>query len=190
MLKQYIVQIVYIVVFILLVELLLPSSKYKKYFDLCTGFIIITIMLNPITTFISKDLKIASANFVDMYFLERKDLMMDKDLLTNRQNDTIIKLYIKNLEDKIEEILKEMDIKLEHINIHINTDKKSDTFGRIEKINMIVSSKNTTTKRGIGKIEIKRRVNKDLDKEQLIKDKLLENLGVETEKINIRMQEK
>ena len=93
-------------------------------------------MLNPIITFISKDLRITSANFVDMYFLERKDLMLDKDILTNRQNDTIIKIYIKNLETKTHEMLKEMDIKLQHVNIHINTDKKSDTFGEIERVNI------------------------------------------------------
>ena len=188
MLKQYIMQIIYFVVFILLIELLLPAGKYKKYFDLCTGFIIITIMLNPIITFISKDLRITSANFVDMYFLERKDLMMDKDILTNRQNDTIIKIYTKNLETKTHEMLKEMDIKLQHVNIHINTDKKSDTFGEIERVNMVVSPKNTKTKWGIDKIEIKRRVNKDIELEQKIKDKMLENFGVQSDRINITMQ--
>ncbi len=161
MLEQYVTQIIRISIFIVLIELMLPANKYKKYFDLCKGFVLIIMILNPILSFISKGLEISSINFGDMYFLERKELTASKDILTNRQSQTAMRIYEKKLCDKVVEILKEKDIKLEDVNIYINKDKKSDKFGSIEKI--IIKNKN-----GDDDENIKEILSKKLDVEKEI----------------------
>ena len=116
MLGQYVSYVMRISIFVVLIELLIPANKYKKYFDLCAGFVLIIMMINPMFRIMSNGLEI---NFADMCFLERQDLMIDKNIFTNKQNETVLKIYQSKLCDKVAEILKEMDIKLEDINIYI-----------------------------------------------------------------------
>lgn len=178
MLRNYVTKMVYFIVFSLILELIIPTNKYKKYYDLCKGFIMITIILNPIISMISSGLDIDSINFNDMYFLEKKEFCVAKEILTKKQNDMILKIYLKNIEDKIDEMLNEMDIKLHDINIHINENRKDDMFGNIEKIELKVylnnREKNKKKARLIGL------------NQQKIKDMLSKNFLIPSEKIYVK----
>ncbi|MBP5427543.1 MAG: stage III sporulation protein AF [Clostridiales bacterium] len=136
--REYINKMIHTCVFILLLELLVPANTYKKYFNLCAGFVIIGVMLNPIVTVITKGVSPSVVNFSDMSFLDRRDLIAKKDML--RHSDTLINVYDREVRGKILEMLKEIDIKVRKINIHINKDNESKDFGEIEKLSLVVGT--------------------------------------------------
>lgn len=139
MLNGYIAKMIQAVVFVLLMDLLIPSKQYKKYFDMCAGFIVIIIMLKPIVGVVSKGVSPNLINYSDMNFLDRMDLIAVRDVVGH--SDTAIVLYKSELKKKIINMLKEIDINVCNVNIHINEDNKSDEFGKVEKLSVVVRDK-------------------------------------------------
>ena len=136
MLKGYVVKMIQAVVLVLMLDLLVPAKQYKKYFDMCAGFIVIIIMLKPIVGVVTRGISPSMVNYSDMFFLDKRDLVLSRDIL--KHSDTLIAVYKSELVRKIVDMLKEIDINAYDVNIHINEDNKSDKFGEIKKLSIVV----------------------------------------------------
>lgn len=163
MLLGYIAKIIYIVVFVVVLELLVPAKQYKKYFDMCAGFIVIIAMLHPLVEFLGLKGSVNNVvNFSDNIFLDRRDLVAKKEILG--KGSTLIAIYKRELGDKILCMLKEIDINARDINIHINEDNKSDNFGEIKKLCVVVHPNCNMTAKEVALI-LSRNLN--VDKERI-----------------------
>jgi stage III sporulation protein AF len=56
-LKEWILNIVTLSIFIILIEILIPSGKIKKVVNLVTGFILVIALINPILSLFKMDME-------------------------------------------------------------------------------------------------------------------------------------
>jgi len=160
-LRSWILNIVTLVLFIVLLEILFPSGKMKKYLNLVSGFVLIIAIINPLIVLMSrglelKDFQIASSNFLDKREIEEKSKILEE-----QQIKQIIKVYrnkiITQLEDKVKDIDGVYDARADII---INEDHNSDEFGQVKRVYLYIK----TSKEGSGITPVTRIEKIDLSK--------------------------
>lgn len=134
-LKEWVLNIITLAMFIVLLEILIPSGKTKKYINLVSGLILIIAMVTPVLKFIGKevdliDLQIPASNFLDKKEIEASSRIMEEDQL-KLMTDVYRKKVIRQLEESIMEIEGISRVKADVI---INEDLKSQSFGEIKRV--------------------------------------------------------
>ena len=56
--KNWVIDIVYMSIFISFLEIVLPKGNMKRFIDMIIGFLIIIVVINPFIKFINKDIDI------------------------------------------------------------------------------------------------------------------------------------
>lgn len=145
-LKGWILNIVTLVIFIALLEILIPSGKIKKYINLITGFILIIAIITPLLGLLKegtdlKEFQIASSNFID-----KKEIERNSKILKEEQMKQITEAYrnklIKQLETEAGQSSGYRDIKADVI---INEDYKSERFGEVKRVYLYLKPGNHST---------------------------------------------
>lgn len=138
-LKSWVLNIVTLVVFILLLEIMVPSGKIRKFINLVTGLILTIALLNPVLDFIGRDLDIKEFHIASSRFLDRKEIERKSSLLKEEQMKQTIELYRKKLIRQIEESVGKVDgVESIEADVIINEDYNSDSFGEIKRIYLYV----------------------------------------------------
>src|SRR5690554_3440766 len=100
-LSYWVKNIIYIIFFIVFLEILLPNNSMRKYVKVIAGLLVMVVILTPITKLINSNLNIqdvVAKNFVDM---EQIDIKSKNQILEGRQNDLTIRVYKKKVESQI-----------------------------------------------------------------------------------------
>ena len=166
-LKNIVITLVTILIFISAVELIAPSNKMKKYIQFILGLILVTVILNPIIQFISSGEK-SVTDGIQSY----EQVFSQNENKVNKGNTTNIfkndqdkvdvrkKTFMKNFNKNCDNLLKnkykdktfksEIDCDVDFVNITLNVKKLKIGVGenKINKIKKIVINKEveTTTK--------------------------------------------
>ena len=110
-LKNIVVTLVTILIFISAVELIAPSNKMKKYIQFILGLILVTVILNPIVQFISSGEK-SVADGIQSYeqvFSQKENKVNSKNTTSTFENDkgdARIKAFMKNFNKNCDNLLK------------------------------------------------------------------------------------
>lgn len=174
-LRIWVINIVTLTIIIVLLEILVPKGKIKKFVNLASGFILIIAIINPMVGVIRegfdfKEIQTSSSNLID-----KKDIEYSGKILKEAQMKQIVSTYrnklIKQLEDSTKEI---KGIEQVSADVIINEDYNSEHFGEIKRIilNIKTSDKPSDIKQvvKVERIEISKEDkpetgNKQLDKE-------------------------
>ncbi len=200
-LENWVINIVTLVIFLLLLEILLPSGKIKKFVNLISGFILMAALINPFLGFINKDIDLKSLQFSESNFLDKKDIEEKSKILNDKQMKQIAEVYrgkiIKELEDSIKDVNGISDVEADVI---INEDYKSETFGDIKRVYLSIKpEEDGNSVKPVRKIE-EISINGDQDHKKEVKevngemkrqieDKVTEFLGMKKENIVITLQD-
>ena len=159
-LKNIVVTLVTILIFISAVELIAPSNKMKKYIQFILGLILVTVILNPIVQFISNGEK-SVADGIQSYeqvFSQKENKVNSKNKTSTFEKnydkgDARIKAFMKNFNKNCDNLLKnqykdktftsEIDCDVDFVNITLNVKKLKIGVGenKINKIKKIVVNK-------------------------------------------------
>jgi 2C-methyl-D-erythritol 2,4-cyclodiphosphate synthase len=126
--------------------------------------------------------------------MDKIELASQAEKVDQVQNKQIISIYKQKLSEQIKEkILSVKGTKDAHVNISIDENKNSNTFGSILKIDAVVSNDKQEKQGSIKKVYIS--VEKQNNKEQKdnsgeIKEVLSKTYGLTNEKINVKIQRK
>ena len=186
-LTNFVVTLVTMIILMTAIELIAPDNSIKKYLKFVLGLILISVMLTPIISLISKGEKqITSA--ISKYTENPLDsIKKDND---NSVNQTKEKTFEKNLEKNCEKILKSQftnrDFQSE---VTCNLDLENMTYS-IDKVSIGVKDKSI---KKVQKIEIntKEKVSEALalddkvENEEEIKKYIGEALNIQADKIEI-----
>lgn len=206
--------IVFFLLLITIVDNLVESTSYKKYINLISGMILIILVASPFFGLFDIDDKID-------YYFEKNTFVSESGNISNElmeieqaQVSTIFDEYKIEIENKTVSLLKKENLFISYFNVNINEDTSSDSFGKIEKIELVASYKvdeevqldENIPKVEIDKIEIRSDIekneedkknennslNSDLDlsdSEIYIKNLLSDFYNVDFDNINISIQE-
>ena len=125
-LKIWVMNIVVVVFFLLISDILLPDGNVKQYIKVIIGLLVILIIIKPLL-----GIKSISSNFEDIYietaaFLETDSYEMDVEALSTYQKEKAVSLY----EDYIKKMIldaasRELKVEESSIDVRIDTDDKN-----------------------------------------------------------------
>ena len=204
LLSSWVQNIVYIIIFVVFLELLFPDNFMKKYVRMVSGLLIMVVILTPIVQFFNKNFNIEdviSQNYVDMAQIEIKN---QQETLESHQNDLAIDIYKEKIAKQIEhQLTKKLDGLSMEVKVEVFNDIKEDNYGGIKEVSLYLSKSEKKEEKiePIEKIEIGKNtgqsseksdgeqslINKEKEKE--IKDYLLDFYNVSGENIFINKQE-
>lgn len=134
-LKSWVMNIITLVMVIVLLEILVPSGKIKKFVDLVSGFILIIAIINPVLSAMNKGINLEEIQISSSNFLDKKAIETNSKILKDQQMKQIAQNYRSKLIQQIEESTAQIkgigEVKADLI---INEDYTSESFGEIKRV--------------------------------------------------------
>jgi stage III sporulation protein AF len=160
-LKGWVLNIITLVMFIVLLEILLPSGKLKKIVNLVSGFILVVAIVKPFGSFFNSKITLNEFQIINSNFIDKKELEYSSKIMEEKQRQQIVEVYRKKLinsvEKRLEDVKKITDVEAD---IVIDENYESENFGDIKKVFIkfkLVEEhiSNGSNLLGIEKIEVK-----------------------------------
>lgn len=160
-LKNIVITLVTVLIFISAVEILAPNNKMKKYIKFALGLILISVILNPIITFLSngqKGITDSIKNYEEMFSKDESKLNLNtaNTLSSNDKQDNKKQVFIDNFNKNCDELLKnkfkdmtfksqlDCDVDFNKLTLNIKKLRIGVSDNKINKIKKVVINKETT----------------------------------------------
>lgn len=199
--KEWVITIVSVIIFLTFVEILMPNSSYKRYINVVIGFLLIIVILTPLTRFISGQINLEEEIIRTFNDLEISTFQNRANRVEYSNKEAIIKLYKAEIKGQIKNHIEaSTDYIVNQVGTEIEENIDSEEFGLIKELNISIkdgnrnlaqekniirpvdiniglNKKNTTTREANSII-----INTDSD---LIKTSISSLYGLPKDKINI-----
>lgn len=187
LLKLWVKDIAIIFVLISLIEIILPNDNMKRYIDMVTGLLVLTVIISPFVKFIQRDFSLDREVLNLAVQQINADYTADPKLL-ELQEKQIKDMYIGIIKEEILELVNtSTEYEIDSINLSICEEEKN--YGQIKEVEIVLKKikeqPNSEATIMVGKIEeihIGDRKEKERDIKELENDELIESLH---EKFNI-----
>ena len=185
-LKNFIITLVTMLILMTAIELITPDNSMKKYLKFVLGLILISVMLTPIISLISKGEK----QITDTIAKYGEEYSNTGEKVDKYKNDSREKAFTKNIEKNCEKILKdkfkdkdfksEVVCKMDLENMTCSIDKvsigvKDDSIKNVQRIEINTKDESSEVLASDDEVE----------DEEVIKKYLKEVLNVQEDKIEI-----
>jgi stage III sporulation protein AF len=198
-LRGWVINIVTLVTFIILLEILVPSGKIKKFVNLVSGFILVIAIINPFLGVMKKGIDLKEFQITSNNIIDKKEIEESSKILKDDQMKQITEVYRKKIIAQAEEAVKQIkNISNVKADVIINEDYNSKEFGAIKRIclELEVNQKDNKIKPvskinkiQIGKNDTENTPKKEIDSalESNVQDKISKLLDVDKENIVISL---
>ena len=180
--RNWIVNIVTLGIFIVLLEMIIPSGKIKKFINLISGFVMLIAIINPLLSIFERSRGLKDLQVINIDYLGRSGLVESSQLDGNSYRNKVIKLCknkaVKDMENVAKEVFGVMDAK---VDVVMDEDSKCGEFGSIKAvyIKLKVDKKNDFNNKADSVNKIKIGKDKDLQfdvSKNAIKEKVREKI--------------
>jgi stage III sporulation protein AF len=199
--KNWVIDIVYMSIFISFLEIVLPKGNMKRFIDMIIGFLIIIVVINPFIKFINKDIDIERNIFTSINRFNNE--YKESDSIEALQQDQITSVYINKLKEDIKDQIEyNSDYKVSVLNVLIVEDTEDEDYGQIKKIELVLEYKEEDIKdKDIIKVDntkevcVKLNNNKTLNREELKDSEKIVNIiskqyNLPTDRISVYLNRK
>lgn len=126
--------LVFYIVFLTLVFNLLPSGKYEKYVRLFAGMVFILVAVQPFTSSLKLDEKIACYFEAFSFREEAAGFQQELTEMEKRRMEELTGEYEQAVADQVKEMALEAGVDAAQVEVRIDSDQASETFGMVEEI--------------------------------------------------------
>jgi stage III sporulation protein AF len=141
-LKSWVLNIVILAVLIVLLEMLVPSGKIKKFINLVTGFVLVIAIITPFLNFFKSGIDLKEFQIANRNFINRKEIENNSKIMNERQMKQITETYRNKIIDQLEEIAEGIsEVSEAEADVIINEDYNSKTFGEIKRAYIYIELK-------------------------------------------------
>lgn len=185
----YIKNIVFVMIFNVFVEVLMPNNNFKKYMNMVIGFIVILIVLEPIREIFSASDKFDLEVFAIQSQIENNSFVQHKEFYEEKQEQLIIDTYTENIKQQISQIIdKSSDVEIESINLELDeyNIKSIEVYG-YEKKGEVINNQINIEKILVGKktAEVSNIEEKNYKIQENLKNLISDFYNIETDNIHI-----
>ena len=139
--KQWVVNIVALALFIVIVEMLVPTGEIKKFIRLVTGTILVIAIISPLTELYGKGIDIGGLQMSNSMDLDKLQIEKESKLLEEEQMKQTVEVYRQKITEQIElAAMEDEKVKEARADIIFNEDYNSKDFGEIKRIYLEVDS--------------------------------------------------
>ncbi|KAB3527574.1 stage III sporulation protein AF [Alkaliphilus serpentinus] len=153
--RQWIVTILSVIIFITFVEILLPNSNNRKYINVVVGLLIMLVILKPVMGVINQQIPfgeeiLQNTNQMEMMTVKNHYNHVD---LANKEN--IINLYKQQLKEQmLDRIENKMGYPVDDLRINI-VEEEGETFGMINSVEVyLLEEKEAENPKGVSDISV------------------------------------
>lgn len=126
-----------IVIFLVLTTIitnLLGKSSYKKYVKLITGIILVIMVISPLLKLFQLDKTMDYYFTTNFLIAEAQDMNSRLMGAEEEQMRAIFREYKDQIEKQVRNLLSEQNLYIIHIEINIDEDENSTTFGKMKTL--------------------------------------------------------
>ena len=138
--RQWTITIVSVIIFITFVEILIPNSNNKRYINVVVGFLLMIIILNPLTKFIAGEIDFEESILKSLNQIEAETA---KNVINNIQysnEEMVISLYKKKIVEQVTTRLeKNTDYLVKDVLVNIVEDINSANFGSVSSLDITLT---------------------------------------------------
>ncbi len=138
--RQWTITIVSVIIFITFVEILIPNSNNKRYINVVVGFLLMIIILNPLTKFITGEIDFEESILKSLNQIEAETA---KNVINNIQysnEEMVISLYKKKIVEQVTTRLeKNTDYLVKDVLVNIVEDINSANFGSVSSLDITLT---------------------------------------------------
>lgn len=126
--------------FISVIENLLPGKKYHKYLKLFSGMILILLIIQPVASGLRLDDKIARYYESFVFRYESDDLKNELLGMEDKRLEQMISQYEEAIAGDLAQMAREEGVEAVSCRVVIERDQTHENFGQVESISMQVRS--------------------------------------------------
>ena len=139
--SSYIRNIAIFIIFMTLIELVLPDSKYKAYINLVSGFLLLFIMLTPVQSMLQNVAVNIYKNPFDISLeLDKSIMQKERAYYDKEQKGIIIAMYREQLVQQIEGLIS-TNGNFHFVGCEITLFEEDENFGEIARLQIEVEEK-------------------------------------------------
>jgi stage III sporulation protein AF len=132
--KSWIINIIALVLFILLIEIIIPSGKTRKYINLVTGFLLIIAVINPFIKVLRGGVSLEEFQLAGSTELQKLEIKKSSELYKEQQMKQITSVYRQKVIKQLVKSAEETDgVAAAEADVIINEDYHSESFGEIKR---------------------------------------------------------
>ncbi len=187
-LSTYIKTITFYVVFINIIEMIMPSEKYSSYIRLFLGLVLMYIIIKPVFMFningVTEDVLKNYENYISV-----NSEKVDVENIEETRINLVTNSYIKNKEEEITNLI-QTNTTYEILSCEIQINKNVEEYGEIQKIQMTLKKKEQFLIEEIQKIEVtENKLSNDVENYEIleIKNIIKEVYNLSLNNININI---
>lgn len=156
-LRNWIINIVVTMIFVIFIEILMPSSSMRKYINFVLGLLVMLVILSPLLNIVSANFHINSKILEVSGAIDARDVQLQLDKIKKGQKEGIVRTYKQKLEDQIVSQITAAGL-VEEVKAEVQIDERyeTDEFGVITGIRVVVmENNNDNSQPPVQKVEIK-----------------------------------
>jgi stage III sporulation protein AF len=140
--REWITEIIGLLVLIVLMEMLLPSGRTRKYANLVTGFILILAIITPPLRFFGAQTMPDKLIMLRDDQIDRTSIKMNSKMFEEEQMNQIVEVYRLKIINQLENLLKDVKgVDGAKADVIINENYSSPAFGEIKRVYLEVYPK-------------------------------------------------
>ena len=157
-LQGWIISLVSIVILSVLIDVILPNGSIRKYTRFIIGILVIFVILYPVVRLLNKGFSLDKVIEGNLYKLNIDEFQYKASNMEGLYQKSILDLYKTKLETEIKrQVVVQTGIQNLKVDIVINEDEKSDTYGAIDQIQIQIENQSTSQLPAIKKIDLQQK---------------------------------
>jgi stage III sporulation protein AF len=133
---------------------LLGNKSYKKYVGIVSGMILVLIILSPLMNYMDLEDMLDYYLQANDFAVEASEFKNDLNRMEEAQTDAIFAEYEEKIRQQVENILLEEKVKLLRMDITIDRDSTSPTFGEITGMSITAAMEQYEGEESKGRLSI------------------------------------
>ena len=139
--RDWIIDIITIVMISVFAEILMPEGDFKKYTKLVIGVIIMIFIIKPVLRATTEEYMLDSYTAGAMNQLEQQKISRQNNILQQKQTEQVMKAYREKLSSQMKETIESMSrLNIADFDFDINEDSESRDFGAVKAIRMVLNA--------------------------------------------------
>jgi stage III sporulation protein AF len=138
--KNWVVNIAGVAVLMIILDLLMPEGRIRKFTQLLTGFVLMFVIINPVLGLFGKGVPASFAGWEDETFLWNRQVKITAGCMEDEQREQTLELYRRMLVADIKNRLESHEqIDKAEVDCVINENMESEKFGEIRRLYISLS---------------------------------------------------
>ncbi|MGE4282237.1 MAG: stage III sporulation protein AF [Clostridia bacterium] len=138
--RNWIINIITVMIVSFFVEILMPDGSFKKYSKLVLGLIVMIVIIKPIVQLSDSEALLNRMTIETANYIDRAKVTEQSEVLQQKQTQQIVSTYQNKITEQINQRVKSVSGQYDaNAKVQIDTNLESSGFGSIRNIEIVLT---------------------------------------------------